>query len=145
MLRVLPVPAAHRAGPKAGRWGMTQEKTLGMGLHRAGIVVTVLDMENNTTNTKFTRHAPGLYTDATDRWIISREDRGWYSIRRCLGYGPLLDGVTMFPDMGAIWYGDYFSLEEAKTAVLQMVANDYDPILDTNDAHRLADNTERRN
>lgn len=90
---------------------------------------------------KFTCHAPGLYTDSTDRWVISREDNGtWYSIRRCLGYGLLLDGVTLFPDMGANWHGDYNSLAAAKLAVLEMVADNYDPALEPGEAWTLANN-----
>lgn len=97
-----------------------------------------------TTNhaAKFTRHAPGIYTDSTDRWVINRQGRNWYSIRRCLGYGKCLDGATLFPDMSGIWYGDYTTLADAKNAVLQMVADGFNPQLDWRDAIVLEENTE---
>lgn len=83
---------------------------------------------------KFTRWAPGLYTDHTNSWVISREDtRSWYSIRACLGLGTLLDGVTLFPDMGSIWHGDYHSLADAKQAVELMLATNQQPTLDNCD------------
>ena len=94
-------------------------------------------------NAKFTRHAPGIYTDATNRWVISCEGRNWYSIRRCLGFGPLLDGVTMFPDMGGVWYSDHRTLADAKAEVLKMVADGFDPELPAGDANIMATNAER--
>lgn len=76
---------------------------------------------------KWTRYAPGLYVDPSQQWVISREDRNWYSIRACLGFGYLLDGVTLFPDMGGDWYGDYNTLARTKAEVERMVTEGVKP------------------
>jgi hypothetical protein len=74
-------------------------------------------MATMTAAAKWTRVCPGLYVDPSGKWIVSREGRGWYSVRELTGWGRLLDGVTMFPEYGDIWYGDYFSLADAKASV----------------------------
>lgn len=83
------------------------------------------------TKIKWQRACPGLYVDSTNTWVISREDdRNWYSIRACLGWGLMLDGVTFFPDMGSVWHGDFWSLEEAKRAGEKMIAEGVEPRLE---------------
>ncbi len=76
-----------------------------------------LDLMHNDRTNKWKRICPGLYVDPSGEWVVSREARSWYSIRQLVGWGPLLDGETMFPDYGDIWHGDYFTLADAKTAV----------------------------
>ena len=66
---------------------------------------------------KWKRVCNGLYVSPTGKWVINHEGPGWYSVRELIGWGPLLDGVTMFPDSGDIWYGDYKTLAEAKASV----------------------------
>lgn len=78
----------------------------------------------------FKRYAPGLYVDSTETWVISREQRNWYSIRKFLRLGPTLSG-EMFPDYGSIWYGDYSTLAEAKTAVTEMITDGFMPANDS--------------
>ena len=75
------------------------------------------------------RACQGLYVDPTETWVVERQERSWWTIRACLGYGPLLDG-TLFPDMGGIWHGDYRTLSEAKYAVEQMTKNGETPALE---------------
>lgn len=73
----------------------------------------------NSTTKKWQRICPGLYVDPTQKWVISREGRGWYSVRELTGWGLTLNNKK-FPDYGDIWHGDYWSLADAKTAVMEM-------------------------
>jgi hypothetical protein len=66
---------------------------------------------------KWQRICPGLYVDPSGKWVVSREGRGWYSVRQLTGWGFMLDGVTLFPDYSDIWHGDYFLLADAKASV----------------------------
>lgn len=94
-------------------------------------------------STKWKRACAGLYVDPSETWVVNNEERGWYSIRAFLGWGPLLDGTTMFPDYGSIWHGDYRTLAEAKMVVEQMVLNGETPALEPADLYRLEDNLAR--
>lgn len=90
------------------------------------------------------RACPGLYVDPTGRWVVSREERGLYSIRACLGWGPLLDGVTLMPDYGGQWHGEYRTLAEAKWSVDLRNSVGEVPTLDTREQYRLEDNLARK-
>ena len=77
----------------------------------------------------FRRYAPGLYVDSTNSWVITRDVeatgsyKALYTIRECIGFGPLLDGVTMFPDYGDIIRGEYHLLAECKADIEQRIAS----------------------
>lgn len=76
----------------------------------------------------FKRYAPGLYVDSTQQWVISRDCEAtgnysaFYTIRKLLGFGPMLDGVTIMPDYDAVHHGEAYSLADAKRKVVAMVA-----------------------
>lgn len=72
-------------------------------------------------NITFKRACPGLYVDSTNQLVISNEGRNYYSIRRLVRWGVLLDGKTLFPEYGSVWLGDYRTLAEAKQAVIRML------------------------
>lgn len=65
---------------------------------------------------KWTRVLPGLYTDSTDRWVITEDERSFWTVRVLLGWGPSLSG-TMFPDYGGTFYGEAHTLAGAKAIV----------------------------
>ena len=84
---------------------------------------------------KFRRYAPGLYVDSTNTYVISRDVeatgsyRAFYTVRRLLGFGPCLDGVTMMPDYDHVHLGQAHSLNEAKQHVADILtANNEAPI-----------------
>jgi hypothetical protein len=72
-------------------------------------------MKKHTT--KFQRFAPGLYVDPTERYVISRDGRGYYTIRPFLRYGTCLDGVTVMPDYSDIILSDCATIAECKATI----------------------------
>lgn len=84
--------------------------------------------------TTFKRYAPGLYVDSTQTWVISRDIEATgsygalYTIRELFGFGPLVDGVTMFPDYSHKIMAEFDSLADAKADIIKR-----------NDAHAMID------